>query len=1000
LKSLKNVLSKPGREYRPWAIWIWNQHIDPDELEKQMRSFAGKGFGGVVIRPGRDMHPAYLSEEFFALFESALAIAKAENIGVRIGDDFALPWGGFFQPYAEQNSALRAQRLALVKTAAVEAKASFEWRADDPAHTLAIAVKVSGDQIAASTAKQIAVSQEQPTITWKSVGADYKILIFKKKYVHDPCGNYIPNMLNPKVAQLYMQHVLERFRTRFSKYAPAQFEGILSEMPAYLPSEEGIPWDDDLVVKYRSKYKKDLIKILPVLFLPVAESKYKIRAHLYAYMAQSMYERFVAVLETWAKKHRLSQWTLAPERDLNGGESVLRDIFAIPAAALGSVGIQNQNGVEENQALIRAMADHNATEFRRETIGIAGRNRLVGGSSLQDLKSEIDLLIANGVQKIIIDGCYFNMDNRTHVRTPVNPSWYYPAWDQATRLCDYAARLGESINGSGMQLARPVAVVYPSSALMAEFLPGAESSVETVRDSLDAITRALDNSNIAYDIISESLFLSCSVRVNGEFGTADRIRKGNYQAVIVPYCGIINKSLFVMLEKMAVRKSMIILVNEAPVGNLDDGVNASFSSRIEKLVTAKSDHVHVVSPAKIPSILKSVERAVKIRCNGKACPGIHSLRGTSNSTELYFLRNASDNQDYYAEIEFSAEKHFYCIDCVTGELQEIESVKTTESASTVSLCFAPMQSYVILASPTKISSAAQKETCECVVNEFGTTARNYRIMLKGQWSFSPGSLNALPLANWTKRIGLSRETGGYAHYDEAYFEVKELPRTCILAMCSRPHSCTPAAAIDSVYEVSVNGNVVEPYRPGGLTAEGEARPEPHWANFCGTSTAKYDIREQITRGYNRISFRTLAAYGDPDALLYPPLVAGEFSIGKGTRGWTIDTPQAQVGYDSWTRHGFPYLSGIGVYSQDFEVPAKFERIILRFSRTSGPVQIILNKQDLGTLSWQPFEVDITKFCDKRRNELIVRVVNTMDNILRMNGRTSGLIGEAYLDIYS
>jgi hypothetical protein len=45
------------------------------------------------------------------------------------------------------------------------------------------------------------------------------------------------------------------------------------------------------------------------------------------------------------------------------------------------------------------------------------------------------------------------------------------------------------------------------------------------------------------------------------------------------------------------------------------------------------------------------------------------------------------------------------------------------------------------------------------------------------------------------------------------------------------------------------------------------------------------------------------------------------------------------------------------------------------------------------------EVDITDVCETRRNELSVRVVNTIDNILRMNGRPSGLMGEVYVDVY-
>jgi hypothetical protein len=44
-------------------------------------------------------------------------------------------------------------------------------------------------------------------------------------------------------------------------------------------------------------------------------------------------------------------------------------------------------------------------------------------------------------------------------------------------------------------------------------------------------------------------------------------------------------------------------------------------------------------------------------------------------------------------------------------------------------------------------------------------------------------------------------------------------------------------------------------------------------------------------------------------------------------------------------------------------------------------------------------MDVTEACSSKRNELAVTVVNTIDNVIRMNGRPSGLIGEAYLDVY-
>jgi hypothetical protein len=93
------------------------------------------------------------------------------------------------------------------------------------------------------------------------------------------------------------------------------------------------------------------------------------------------------------------------------------------------------------------------------------------------------------------------------------------------------------------------------------------------------------------------------------------------------------------------------------------------------------------------------------------------------------------------------------------------------------------------------------------------------------------------------------------------------------------------------------------------------------------------------------------------------------------------------------------MSGCGTYKQVFEIPTEFNRLVLKFSQVSGCTSVTLNEKKLSDFNWQPMEIDITDICSTKRNDLTVTVVNTIDNILRMNNRSSGIIGEVYLDVY-
>ena len=88
MKNLKNAITKPGRESQPWVIWIWNLSINLKEMVEQLNSLIAQGFGGIAIKPGRDMKPVLNSEEFCELLGEALRIASEKKVAIRLAEDF------------------------------------------------------------------------------------------------------------------------------------------------------------------------------------------------------------------------------------------------------------------------------------------------------------------------------------------------------------------------------------------------------------------------------------------------------------------------------------------------------------------------------------------------------------------------------------------------------------------------------------------------------------------------------------------------------------------------------------------------------------------------------------------------------------------------------------------------------------------------------------------------------------------------------------------------
>jgi len=1009
-----------GREFRPWVLWIWNQYISKIELQEQVKFFVDQRFAGIAIKIGRDMTPAFLSEEFFALFHEVLQIAQKEKIGIRLAEDFSMPGHNAFNSIAEKNINLRGQYLVLEHTEQIPNKASLEKLIEDPADAIVQVAVVENDKVLISKLRTIPVPlHATPVISWKGQPGVHQLMIFRKKYANDPFGAYVPNVFREQSARMYADTVWEAFHRHFSKFMPSTFEGFITEVPAYLASDNSVPWDSDLVVKYRSKYKRNLLGVLASLFFATEQQESKNRPHVYSFLAQSMHERFTVTLDKWCKKYRLSNWVLCPERPVVKSTNMLRDCMTIPSQNLSAVGIQNQEGSDENAPIARAMADANAREFRRETITVIGRNRLGNAASLQNLKTEIDQSAVAGPSRIVLDGCFFNLDHKSSIKTPCNPSWYSPGSDNLKDLCDYASRVKKLI--APLQLSRQVAILMPSQSVMTDYSVSNDESVRKATLAMHKIMEELYALNLDFDIISEEMLLSCSLFANGEFNSQSKVRKGNYQALIIPYCRMVSKNLFVYLERMAIKKGTIILVDEAPQGTIDDGITPSFTSRVAKLLRSRTGRIQVTPARDIEPALAHIKPIASVTVQGKKCQDVTVTNGTAGSISLYCVMNKSDSLDYFVALETPEEKNFYLVDCITGETHEILDVQRKDDTCRINLNVAPRQTSFIMASSQKQPVTVLPKGKHPAINVIGTQQRNYRIVLKDQWQFSPCSLNTLPLAAWNTRIGLSREFGGFSHFYETYFEVKEVPEIAVFSLFGLTGATNVISRNERSVEVNVNGTRVNDNGPldetslaalflaapqPTLTQDGQplvGPPDPNHAKPCLDLFTKnvltFNIKDMIRKGLNRISLRTLGLVFDPMTIAYPPLVAGSFAIIKGSNGWVIDTAMPMVSHDSWTKYGFPYMSGCGTYKQVFEIPSDYNRLVLKFSQVSGSTSVSLNAVNLATFNWHPMEIDITDICESKRNELAVTVVNTIDNMIRMNNRPSGLNGEVYLDVY-
>jgi hypothetical protein len=998
LKNVKNFLANQpvGPASMPWAMWIWNRSITASEVKKQLNDLIAKGFGGVAIRPGRDMSPGYMTQEFLDNFGIALEIARKNKIGVRLADDFSLIWDGHLDSSIGFSRKLRAEYLTLEREIApVANEAETEVMLDPNAEYIAQALKRPAKGAETFDVRQIDLPAGANTFRWKAPGSDWRLLIYKREYIRGPSGRGVPNVLNSKAVQLYMQNTLEVVKCAHSRYVPTTFEGFITEMPALRPGGNAIYWDEDIAVKYKSRYKREFYPMLPALFLDLPGAE-KYRAQLHVFIYNLIAEKFAVALETWAKKYRLTQWVLWPEAGIYKPENAVGDGF-VTSEQLATLGLQNLDGGVENFALLRCAADINTNHHRRETMTVVGRNRVGSGCTPQDLKREIDLSIIAGPSRIIVDGLYFNVEQRNSYKTPHSPFWYSPEWEYMTLLNGYTAKLKDMLNG--LQTSREVAVLTPSECIMGDYMPGMPAPAASGYDRFQKTIAALCGCGKTFDIVTEDLLLTCMIRQNGEFATADRIRKGNYQALVVPYAPLVTRRLLVYLEKLAIKGTTLIFVDEAPIGTFEDGASKNVVERISKVVAPRRENVFVVPAAELETPLARMKPELLLtRESGDEGANIAVQVFHGEGGKLYMMHNMLDSGEQFVIAEMQNEKHFAILDMITGELYDIEPFEVEKNIARLRLAFSPLQTMFMVSSPVKLSTQTP------AFNPFTLPPRSYRIIFKDQWDFEPLTPNVLPLSNWKVKMGMSAMSGQISHAYEATFEVKDFTGGCTLAINGLSRTDAPHQAV----EISLNGVRIDGAKGvGELTVmnthnvrhEDNPRLESLPIKIFGDSLTLFEVGEKITKGLNHVSIRTVGSAMDPQTLVFPPFIVGDFSLVKGGYGLAIDKPGIMAGHDSWTKHGYPCMSGRARYTQVFEVPNDYEKLVLRFSNVSGTIYVKVNDADLGMFHWPPMELDVTKYCNIQRNTLTVEVVNTIDNVVRLSGKASGLRGEVYIDVY-
>ncbi|MEG1661666.1 MAG: hypothetical protein RR332_04035, partial [Clostridiales bacterium] len=93
LEELYQLLKSPPAEYRTAPLWVWNDWMTNEQIDKALDELKSHGFGGAVAHPRPGMRISYMTEQYFAQWRYALEGAKKRGLQLIIYDENSYPSG-------------------------------------------------------------------------------------------------------------------------------------------------------------------------------------------------------------------------------------------------------------------------------------------------------------------------------------------------------------------------------------------------------------------------------------------------------------------------------------------------------------------------------------------------------------------------------------------------------------------------------------------------------------------------------------------------------------------------------------------------------------------------------------------------------------------------------------------------------------------------------------------------------------------------------------------
>lgn len=958
-QRLFDQFADPGSEFRTKPFMVWNTEITPHRIDRILSEYKEQGCGGVFIHPRLGLITEYLSPTWNEMVKYTVDKGRDLGLEVWLYDENSYPSGFAGGHVPREMPEAFNQGQGLKPTAA--------------------------DTMPADVSKYFVIVAEEDgkfeNVTERAAsmaGRPGRFYLYEKTFYQPSpwyAGGPYVDLLAHGVTDKFMEITMQGYEKTFGGDLKGNVKGVFTDEPEIV-SPGGVRWTPDLFDVFRSEYGYDLSDCLPQLHEEIGDWR-KVRHDYFQLLNRLFVERWARPWYdycagkgiSWTGHYWEHNWPLVTGVTDNMSMAAWQQVPGIDMLFNQfnekSTGAQfgNIRSVKEVRSIANQLGRRRVLS---ETYGGGGWN-----VTFKDMKRLCDWQMVLGVNLVNQHVGHMSMAGVRKFDYPPMFNQSAAWWNDYRALNDYIARICAAMSLGEQR--NDILVLEPTTSVwMYNQYYGTASlnrAMEIGQAFQDLVTE-LEHAQVEFDLGCENIFRTNGSVRDGKFVVGQRAY-GTF--VVAPQTENLERETFDMLRGFVRTGGRLIAFGHP------SRVEGEPSAEAEAFFASDS----VISLAECtPEAIDRYLRSEGIRFVRREGGDLHHHRREFDGGQTLLLVNASLDEASDVEVALNG-KHAVRMDALDGKVYEMP-VETANGAVTVKTRVEPAGSVLLYVSNDPVE------------------ARKPQVSTGGTPLQADGPVRIARHRDNVLLIDFIDLQNGDKQYKDIYYNNAGAEVFRNAGLSGNPWfwamqykqdivnmDLSAAPGFTAAYRFTVSGTGVDTKsmkilveRPWLYTVKVNGTPVQAGEDWLLDEEFKLiPVGKYVHSGENTVEL--VAAKTTVHTELGAVYVLGDFEVVQRGDRWTI-VPAARYGpLRNWQALGAPFYPWEMKYAKRFKVNGVAGKsYYVKADRWTGSlVEVWVNGRKAGIVFAEPYTLDVTPFVRKGKNDVELRVVGNMENLI-------------------